>query len=286
MVESQIQKVQKYFAETIWDYKIFWTGKKDLGIHYGYYDTFAKTHSKAVLQMNQIMADLAQITPKDVVLDSGCGYCGSAMWLAKNRGCKVKGVTIVPQQASVAKKAILKRGLQSQVEVLVEDFSQTTFLGGSFDVYWAQESLVQAENREKVLLEAIRVLKPGGRIILSEYMYRENPPITIEERNYMDVWLKGWAMSDFFTETQYQEMLKRLGFKEVKIYDITEHIKSSANRMKLMSKMALSSAEVLGYWGVFSEERVSNVAATLRQAQALERGLWSYKLVLAKKSPI
>ncbi|MBI2048349.1 MAG: methyltransferase domain-containing protein [Parcubacteria group bacterium] len=131
---QQIDTVKRYYESTKFDYHAFWTGKKDLAIHFGYYDSDATTHHKALLKMNEVLASYACITAKDRVLDAGCGYGGSSFWLAKNIGCTAVGVGIVPFHIARARREAKSRSLEHKTSFIESDYAHTQFPNESFDV--------------------------------------------------------------------------------------------------------------------------------------------------------
>ena len=150
--------VVHYYAIAAKDYKRFWTGPEDLAMHYGYYDdtTRALTHEEALLHMNEVLAGYAHITAEDRVLDAGCGYGGSSLWLAGNVGCQVTGFTLVEAQVQEAQATARRRQLEHCVHFESMDFTQTTFADATFDVVWTLESLVHAERKHDFIREAFR----------------------------------------------------------------------------------------------------------------------------------
>lgn len=276
------QKIINYYNATHLDYKALWISRKNLAIHFGYYDEFTKKHRDALMRMNQVLAEFINITKEDHVLDAGCGYGGSAMWLAENMGCNVTGITIVPMQVNTGRLFVAKRKLQDKVRIEKRDFANTLFSDSSFTVYWALESIVHAENREKVLQEAIRLLKKGGRLVIAEYTYRQEPPLTFKECEYMKFWLNGWAMPTLLTPKEQMEKLKRAGFKNIKYRNITNHVAPSLKHLEMLSILNYPIAKSIGRL-FFKPERLQNYYASKRQVSAFKRGLWEYSIFSAEK---
>lgn len=194
MKKTQIEKVRQYYNSSVIDYKLLWTGPKDLAIHFGYYTNDIKNHNDSLLKMNEVLAKLVDISPKDIVLDAGCGYGGSSIWLATHIGCKVTGLNIVPYQLKKAKEYAEKFNISNKVDFQNQDYSHSSFQNESFDVVWGLESIVHAENKENFIKEAFRLLKKKGRIIIAEYMLRDNPSLSNKETESLKPWLAGWAM--------------------------------------------------------------------------------------------
>ena len=180
-------KILNYYNATHIDYRALWVGSNARAVHFGYYDEKATKHHDALLRLNEILATVARITTNDSVLDAGCGYGGSAMWLAEQVGCHVTGITLVPLQVAKGQRYVKERGLEDKANIREMDYAAISFPNGSFTVYWALESLVHAEDRQKVCSEAFRVLKKGGRIVIAEYTLREDPPLSAKERQALTI---------------------------------------------------------------------------------------------------
>ena len=71
------QMIARYYRECWLDYRFFWINRKNLGMHFGYWDETTRTHAQSLLRTNEVMADAVDIGPGDRVLDAGCGVGGS-----------------------------------------------------------------------------------------------------------------------------------------------------------------------------------------------------------------
>lgn len=272
-----------YYHATVLDYKLLWTGPRDLAMHFGYYECGTETHEESLLKMNEILARYAKIGPRDRVLDAGCGYGGSALWLVEKIGCSVVGVNVVPYQVAQAAAAAKKRGVAGRVRFERADYTALPFPDKSFDVIWGLESIVHAENKRNFIREAFRLLDNGGRILLSEYMLRESPPLSPEEKEKLWPWLEGWAMPGLLTPSEYQALLEEEGFSGTQVYDITRFVEPSLRRLGKMSRFSLPVAKWFRRLALFSKEHLDNVRASDLQFKALKEGLWRYTVVTASK---
>src|SRR5262245_39559721 len=90
--------IARYYRETGWQYRHMWTGKDSLALHYGYWDAHVNSHRAALHRMNEELARRAQITVGNVILDAGCGWGGSSIWLAQNYNVRTLGLNIEPEQ--------------------------------------------------------------------------------------------------------------------------------------------------------------------------------------------
>ena len=288
---DRLEKVIHYYQATERDYKRFWTGPGEFAaMHFGYYDAATRNHAGALVKMNEILAAFAPISSGDTVFDAGCGYGGSAFWLANHIGCRVVGVTPVPEQVHEARASAERQGIGEQATFEVMDYCHTSLPDASFDVVWALESLVHTEQKQDFLREAARLLRPGGRLVIAEYMLREQPPLNEDERTMLVPWLSGWAMAGLYTVGEYVQDLSNCGFHHIQTRDITEQVRPSINHLGKLRVPTLPTASLFAWiarglcaCGGYSKSRLHNIEAGICQNKALRLGLWHYMLLRAEK---
>jgi tocopherol O-methyltransferase len=276
------QAVVTYFTATRAEYRLLWRTHHSLGLHFGYYDDQHQTHDEAVLNINDKLADLAKITSDDYVLDAGCGVGGSAIWLAANKSCRALGINLVPRQLDRARRFAAERQLENLVQFKIADFADTGFEKDTFTVVWGLESIVHAENKLTVLNEAFRVLKPGGRLVIAEYLLREGP-LSAQEQTLLSLWLKGWAMPSVLTERQYRNMAGKAGFINFTVEDWTSDIIPSLRRVHRWTRLFKPLSPLLRGLHIVNDSQIDNRIATESQLKLLEADAWRYKALLFKK---
>jgi tocopherol O-methyltransferase len=287
--QTQNERVVRYYSATGRDYRLFWTGKEDQAIHFGYYDASVKNHAASLLKMNEVLAKHAAISGRDVVLDAGCGYGGSAVWLARTIGCQVVGITLLAEQVHRAQRFAQMRDVSDLARFAQMDYTCTSFPDSSFDVIWALESLVHTDRKPAFIHEAARLLRPGGRLLIAEFMLREDPPLSEAEAASLSPWLVGWAMANLLTPGSYCSLLEAEGFARVQVHDLTEYVRPSVDHLGKLplptptAVLALFLGRVLRLLHMVSEERVRNIEAGLCQQKALSRNLWRYIVIRAEK---
>jgi cyclopropane fatty-acyl-phospholipid synthase-like methyltransferase len=264
-MKSANSNVIDYYHSTDKDYKLFWSGKTDRAIHFGFYDGVIKKHSDALIRMNAELARHARIDPKDTVLDAGCGYGGSSFWLAENLKCKVTGINIVENQIRLANQEAIKRNLTARLGFELTDFSKTYFKNQTFDVIWALESVVHSPNNRLFLNESYRLLKPSGRLIMTEYTLTEKVGTSPKKETVIN-FFSGWAISDLITETQYKERLLSAGFRNIKTLNISKEVSPSVNHLG-KTRLPTFPVAYFYYWilkllsfiGLFSKTKLKNI---------------------------
>ncbi len=275
------ERIAEYYHKTETDYRNLWNIGKTLGIHYGYWDEKVKSFSKSILRMNEVMAEMAGIQASDKVLDAGCGVGGSSIFLAKTIGCHVTGITVSDRQVKLALDHARGNEVSERTDFRIMNYCQTDFPDQSFDVVWGCESICYADSKEQFVREAYRLLKPGGRLVMADFLVprMENNDIPVV-RN----WLDGWVVNFLETPENFTQYMKQAGFSDVKYRDITAYTRHSTKRLGL-----------LYYWGRLFEMwiglkgrsldpvRSKNVYASRHQYVSSRKGLWTYGMFCATK---
>ena len=277
---SYREDIVDYYDNCEVDYRLLWRLDRCLALHYGYWDETTESVSEALIRENQILAQRAAITSGERVLDAGCGVGGSAIWLANEVGCSVTGITLSEHQVEESCKNAEERGVAEKTEFQVADYTATGFDDASFDVVWAVESVCHAENKQDFIDEAFRVLKPGGRLILADF-FATKKSFNEEEQKLMDDWLSGWSVKDVAYTPDFHNGLETVGFSDIDYQDATDNVRRSAKELYDYSMVVkkISETATLGR----SERQDANVRAVHCQYPALEKGLWSYGIFLARK---
>lgn len=280
---AQIRKVREYYDSTAEDYKEFWLGERDLGMHFGYYDGSVGTHEYSLLKMNEVLARLAQVLPGDRVLDAGCGCGGSAIWLAENIGCRVEGINIVPSQLAVARRFAAKYNVSEKARFSRQNYCNTSFRNGSFDLIWALESVVHTDNKAAFAKEAARLLKTGGRLLMTDLMLRRGRPYSLHDEERLQMVESGWAITNLLTPRQCRSLFTDTGFQDVRLLDWTKNIRQSVKRLAHLCQLALPEAKIKLSAGLWNKARFENVLACIYIDELLDEGMLRYMVLTARK---
>ena len=120
------------------------------------------------LALSEHLASLAGITPETKVLDVAAGTGATALFLAKNFGCQVVGLEYSRDLVDQANDAAAAAGLTHKVKFQQGDAENLPFDGGSFDLIFCECAYCTFPNKEAAAAEFARVLRPGGRLALSD----------------------------------------------------------------------------------------------------------------------
>src|SRR5262249_43658985 len=97
-----------------------------------------ETLEAAQARKDRLLADDARVGPDDHVLEVGTGWGAFAVYLARERGCRVTTLTIAPEQATYARQLALQAGVADRVDVQLRDYRNVT---GSFDAAMSVEMI-------------------------------------------------------------------------------------------------------------------------------------------------
>ncbi len=276
------KKIVEYYDSCEIDYRTNWHLDKCLAMHIGYWDKTTKTLPEALIRQNEIMLKKAKISQTDFVLDAGCGVGGSSIFIAKQSGCDVIGITISNKQAKSATQFSKERGVQNQSEFQVMDYSNTGFADATFDVVWALESSCYAENKKLFIEEAYRILKKGGRLVVADgFEIKEN--YTSFERKIFDLWIQRWAVQSLESLRLFNEHLSKTGFKNIAYEDITENVTPSSRRLFYLSIITWPFAKILQLLGKRTKIQNDNLNGAFYQYLVLKLKLGSYGMFYAEK---
>ena len=149
----------------------FYRGVWGEHVHHGLFDTGTESVEEATEALVRLVAERARVSAGDSVVDIGCGYGGTARWLAQHRDARVTGLTLSVAQAEAARAT----GADPRVEILVRDWLDNGLAAGAFDVALAIESTTHMPDRPRVFAEVARVLRPGGRLVACVWCTSERP---------------------------------------------------------------------------------------------------------------
>jgi len=184
-------------------------------IHLGHYGSpphrknFLKAKSDFVHEMVR-WGGLDALPEGTTLLDVGCGIGGSTRLLARDYGFDATGITISPRQVSRA-QALTPKDVTAQFAV--DDAMALSFPDASFDVVWSVEAGPHMPNKDVFAKELLRVLKPGGLLVVADWNQRDDrhSPLNWWEGPVMRQLLDQWAHPAFASIEGFSERLEATG---------------------------------------------------------------------------
>jgi tocopherol O-methyltransferase len=151
-------------------------------LHHGYWIRGDESKEEAQLQLIEHLAQLAKIKPGSDILDIGCGFGGSSVYLAKHFNSSVTGITISPVQVEMAIQAAARE--QVNAKFLLMDAEAMNFQK-QFDALWSVESICHYQNLPGFFASSAKLLKPGGCFAITDWFKKENLT-RAETRKFID----------------------------------------------------------------------------------------------------
>jgi arsenite methyltransferase len=157
---------------------------------------------------------LARLNPGEVVLDLGSGGGIDVLLSAKRVGAtgKAYGLDMTDEMLALARENQRKAGIEN-VEFLRGEIESIPLPDSSVDVIISNCVINLSADKDKVLAEAFRVLKPGGRFAVSDVVVRGEVPADL--RRSIELWVG--CVAGALDESDYVAKLTRAGFEDVSI---------------------------------------------------------------------
>jgi arsenite methyltransferase len=167
---------------------------------------------------------LATLNPGDVVLDLGSGGGIDVLLSARRVGPtgKVYGLDMTDEMLTLARENQRKAGIQN-VEFLKGEIEHIPLSDNSVDVIISNCVINLSADKDQVLREAFRVLKPGGRFAASDVVTMGHVPAQVRQSMLLWVGCIAGALDD----SSYRSTLTAAGFQSIeieptRIYDIND----------------------------------------------------------------
>jgi SAM-dependent methyltransferase len=157
---------------------------------------------------------LAQLHPGEVVLDLGSGGGIDVLLSAKRvaPGGKAYGLDMTDEMLALARENQRKAGVEN-VEFLKGEIESIPLPDNSVDVIISNCVINLSADKDKVMREAFRVLKPGGRLAVSDVVVRGEVPVEIRRR--VELWVG--CIAGALKDSEYQGKLAAAGFEGIEI---------------------------------------------------------------------
>ena len=172
------------------------------------------------LEITEQLAVDAEIGGGQHVLDVCSGMGGPARYFAFHRGCRVTGLDLTQSRVEGATKLTALSGLDHLVDFRSGDAQAMPFDDALFDVAISQEALLHVPDKEAVIRECGRVLKPGGMVAFTDLTQLQ--PLSGEDMTKLG---KALASVNFATSDSYRDWLRSTGFEITVDVDRNEELK-------------------------------------------------------------
>lgn len=274
--------VEAYYDKCQFYYTWLWSGKS-LGLHYGFWDKDTKSLQEALINQYRLARELLQPQPGELILDAGCGVGGASIWLAQKTAANFVGITLSSKQLALAIKNARKYKVLDQIEFRKMDFFATAFADDFFDSIFFIESFCYSYPHPEILLKEMRrILKPGGKIVISDGIFPRQPKSPDEQRLFRK-FFSGWKLSGGNTAREIIESLRRGGFKNIRFIDKTAAVKKTGDFIYRRGLISYPLLKILRFFRLISQIAEDSAVSTIIQKELINQGLLGYGVFSAER---
>lgn len=196
-------------------------------IHVGLYKSEDEAIRDASIRTVETIADMLDLPKGAHVVDLGAGYGGGARWMVRNRGWKVTCVNIADKQNEINRQLNAKAGFHDEIEVIHGSFNEVPAEDGAFDAMWSQDSFLHGGDREGIIEECARIVKPGGDIIFTDPMKADDA-----DDGELQPILNRIRLSSLASVAFYREAAKKAGLVEVDVREYPDQLGRHYGRVR------------------------------------------------------
>ena len=125
--------------------------------------------------LDRVLAEL-RLTPGDQLLDLCCGRGGIGLWFAAVSGARLTGVDFSPTAIAQASRRAEDFVPRPSASFMVADAAATSLPAAAMDAVMCIDALQLVPGRDGLLREVARILRPGGRLVLTTWERRDGVP--------------------------------------------------------------------------------------------------------------
>ena len=242
-------------------------------IHHGYWIRGDESKETAQTQLIDHLAQLANIKTGSRILDIGCGFGGSSLYLANRYDAQVTGITISPVQVQMAKEEAAKANLD--VSFLLMDAEEMQF-AQPFDLLWSVESISHYHDPRKFFTSAAKLLKPGGCFALTDWFQKDN--LSAADKKKFIAPIEKGMMVELHRMNDYNDFLISSGLHVIHQQDLTLNCAKSWDiGLDIIKRKTIWSLAVK-----LGAEFVTNLKAFRAMRAGFASGNFVYGLFVAK----
>jgi 27-O-demethylrifamycin SV methyltransferase len=250
-------------------------------LHYGVFEQGDEDLPAATAALTARMVEGAQLQGGLRVLDVGCGTGAPACHLVQDHGVEVLGITPSGVGVARANERAAALGLAEAARFEARDGTDNGLPDESFDRVWVLESSHLMRERDRLISECARVLRPGGRVVLCDLIRHRQMSFREVRDRHEDLAVLRAAFGDAHLESleYYRGAAEANGLVVDRCDDLTQLTLPTFDRWR--SNAAVNRDEVLS---LMSAEDLADFERSTDILEAFWRdGTFGYGLVAAAK---
>jgi SAM-dependent methyltransferase len=205
-------------------YSLVWGGED---LHIGLYDRTSAIREASAETVDRMAAALPELDADTTVLDIGSGYGGSMRRIVQRFGNNAICLNISETQNDTNRLKNRRAGMSDRIRVVHGLFEDIPEPDASCDIVWSQDALLHSDQRDRVLAEVWRVLKPGGHFVFTDPMQADDVPDGVLQPVYDRLQLNSLGSMRL-----YREAAGALGFDVLAQEEMTQHLRQHYDRVR------------------------------------------------------
>jgi tocopherol O-methyltransferase len=189
-------------------------------VHHGLWLEGNETSEQAVLNLVKLVAEKADLSKRERVIDIGCGYGASARLLAEDYGAEVTGITMSAVQHAFAQGT----APGPELTYVLGNWYTLEFAPDSFDLAISIESGEHMPDKVEFARRAFRVLRPGGRFVLCAWLSADRVSQWQADFLMKPICSEG-RIPNLATAQEYSDAATEAGFRATESLDLTDRVK-------------------------------------------------------------
>ncbi|OPY78735.1 MAG: Demethylrebeccamycin-D-glucose O-methyltransferase [Syntrophorhabdus sp. PtaU1.Bin058] len=185
------------------------------------------------LQLTKRALETAQVDKHCTVLDIACGKGESIFLLAKEFGCRGVGIDLSFPKIARATAGTKEKNFDTGFSFLVSDAEVLPFADGVFDVVLSECSFSVLPAKRKAASEIARVLKPGGRLVITDIVLKTVDDGSLPDNTAASTGLTLPCIGGAVSVAEYIEIFKESGLYDAYTEDHSKALKKIGYQMAL-----------------------------------------------------
>jgi cyclopropane fatty-acyl-phospholipid synthase-like methyltransferase len=258
--------LEQYYSEAGPDYAAW---SREFNMHFGFYRAGANPLDREAMleQMNaEVLARLrVDGVTEPRLLDLGCGLGATLRSFARRLPqARLVGMTLVPWQVRQATALNQAVGCGERVQIIAGDYENALLPHSSYDGTYALESSCHAHGADKgtLLAEAHRLLRPGGRLVVSDGFLASGSFSSALQRRVYRKLCECWVIEELAQLDLFTARLARLGFTDIAVEHLQMRVAPSVAHVPWVTLKFLVTDVVFGTRKM-TRARWNNVLAPL-----------------------
>lgn len=254
----------------------------DSAVHIGMLVPPGRTHQVSNLvqladlgqdRLTDFLIETIDLAPGAHLLDVGCGTGDPAVRLARRSGARVTGITVSQSQLDRCATRLRASELDDRVEFAYGNAMELHYPDASFDAAWSIDCFAHLSDRPAALRQIFRVLRPGGKLLLTEFTQRGTP-----DADELAAYARLWGSREPSSFPALLAEIEQTGFRAVRTWDMTSNCALNGELMYTVYQDRRGEIEER-----YGAEAVAHVDPLMAPFRAYCRDHMDYHLLLLHK---